>query len=315
MRRIRSDVWLFVLLPIVLLVGVAQAQFSSFPPGTFNSRAALDKSGSAPAFQGMADIVASPAVCWSLRACSSATRGTRAANVCNVADAACADLSTDATTGALVITTIGGSSCSVVVCTVKILYDQTVGTTCGGSPCDVTNATIANRPVLVVSCINSLPCMTFVTASGQFLASTATSPSLSQPFTVSAVADRTGAATTTSIAGISSTGADPILAYSANVATVYAGTPITRAATDNHFHALQGVYNSPNCVVNVDGTGTTADCNTGGITLANSFLVGNDGFNDFFEGKITEVGWWFSAFNGTQQTNMNSNQTAYWGPF
>lgn len=42
MRRLISDLCLFVLLPIWLLLGVAQAQFNSFPPGVFTGRAALD---------------------------------------------------------------------------------------------------------------------------------------------------------------------------------------------------------------------------------------------------------------------------------
>lgn len=45
MRRLISDICLFVLLPIWLLVGASQAQFNNFPPGTFNSRAALNPAG------------------------------------------------------------------------------------------------------------------------------------------------------------------------------------------------------------------------------------------------------------------------------
>lgn len=50
MRRLISDLCLFVLLPIWLLLGVAQAQFNSFPPGVFTGRAALDAAGGAPTF-------------------------------------------------------------------------------------------------------------------------------------------------------------------------------------------------------------------------------------------------------------------------
>lgn len=41
MRRLISDICLFVLLPLWLL-GIAQAQYNSFPPGVFTGRAALD---------------------------------------------------------------------------------------------------------------------------------------------------------------------------------------------------------------------------------------------------------------------------------
>lgn len=52
MRRLISDICLFVLLPLWLLVGASQAQFNNFPPGTFNNRSALDSpiSGGATTF-------------------------------------------------------------------------------------------------------------------------------------------------------------------------------------------------------------------------------------------------------------------------
>src|SRR5882757_890306 len=126
--------------------------------------AGLAKPVSGAAFVGPADAIASPTACYSLRACASALRGTKVANVCNSTggvDVGCADMLSDATTGDLVPATISLISCPGANCTVKTLYDQ-IGSNCSG-PCDVTNATVANRPTLTTSCgaLSKAFCMAF----------------------------------------------------------------------------------------------------------------------------------------------------------
>jgi hypothetical protein len=90
------------------------AQFNGCPAGFCNP-----PSASAPAsYTGPLDIVSSNVVgCWALRACSAAARGTAAINACNLGDAACADVLTDASTGQLPagVLTIGGTPCTVTV--------------------------------------------------------------------------------------------------------------------------------------------------------------------------------------------------------
>ena len=90
-------------------------------------------------YQGPGNIVSGAFAAWSLRAYNSAALGKKVINVCNVGDVACADLSSDPTTGKLVISTIGGSSCSVITCTVKTINDQS------GGGYNMTQATIASR--------------------------------------------------------------------------------------------------------------------------------------------------------------------------
>jgi hypothetical protein len=41
--------------------------------------------------------------------------------------------------------------------------------------------------------------------------------------------------------------------------------------------------------------------------------MGDDSGTGFFNGKTTEAGVWGIAFSGTQSSNMNANQRAYWG--
>lgn len=265
-------------------------------------------SGGGAAFTGMADIVPSPFACWSLRACSAATRGTKALNVCNVADVACADLLTDGTTGSLVIPTIGGSSCSIVSCTIKTAYDQSGAANCTPA-CDVTQATIASRPTLVVSCVGGLPCM--ACSGTQFLVSPA-SAGIVQTFSASAVAKRTGNTSAFSdIIGIDNGGnAQFLFNNSANQVILYAGT-LTAGVTaaDNAFHAFQGIYAGAASAIYLDGSSTTG-LNAGTANgSAMSLCTGTNSLT----GNIAEAGLWPVGFNGTQQANMNTNQHSYWG--
>jgi hypothetical protein len=97
-------------------LGGAGAQFNACAAGFCN----FGGGGSPPpSYVGPLDVVGSNVVgCWALRACSSAARGTAAINVCNLGDAACADVLTDASTGTLPVSgsiVIGGQACSVTV--------------------------------------------------------------------------------------------------------------------------------------------------------------------------------------------------------
>src|SRR5216684_5005777 len=132
--------FIFTLL-LCLWFGPASAQWSE-GRGWLTGAGWLPLAKSGVAFVGSGDIVGGWQVWYGLRAFSAAKRGTKAINVCNVSDVACADFLTDATTGALVVTTVGGSDCSVVVCIIKTLYDQSGALACTGA-CDNTQATIS----------------------------------------------------------------------------------------------------------------------------------------------------------------------------
>lgn len=108
-----------LLLALLALTQGSHAQFNSFPPGTFLGHGARDASGGGPpAYTGPLDIVSGNKGWWSAsRAASSADRGNKLVNACNPGDATCADLSSDATTGKLVVSSIGGVSCSEAIST------------------------------------------------------------------------------------------------------------------------------------------------------------------------------------------------------
>lgn len=264
------------------------------------------------AYVGPGDVSSGAAAWWGLRAYSTATRGNKAANVCIPSDAACADLVTDVATGALIIPMIGGSSCGVVLCTVKTLYDQTGNTNCNGVTCDVTQATIANRPTLTLNCLGStLPCMTW-SGSQTLLSANATNALHPQPFSVSGVGQRTGSFT--SYGDILGTSGGSIqLAYnnSANTALLYAGNlSLTATAADSSFHAIQGLLNGVSSILYIDGSSTSG--NPGGTSFPSVEFMCVGTCGNPTTGKSTEGGVWFSDTSANFSA-LNANQRAYWG--
>ena len=268
--------------------------------------------GGAPAYSGPGDVVSGAKAWWGLRAYNSAAKGTPAVNVCNVSDIACADLSTDAVTGALVISSIGGSSCSIVTCTIKTWYDQSGALACsGGTACNVTQATIGTRSTLVVSCISSLPCAATSNVAGATATNGLTS-GISQPFTISAVGNRTG--NTSSFQDLLSIDNNDIqtgFSNSTNTSLMFAGSVTSATASDSSFHALQHVYNGASSVLGVDGTESTVNPGTNVPAAGGKFSI--PGVSNVLTGQATEVGIWSGGFSSGQRTSMNSNQHSYWG--
>lgn len=314
MRRL-LPMWFALLVPA--LAFAQSVVLPGFPPGTFQSRAALDAGGTPPpSYTGPGDVVASAVFGGGLRAYSAATAGSKAINVCLASDVACADLSTDASTGALVITTVGGFSCAVVTCTVKTIYDQTGNNACSGStPCDFTQATELKRGTLVVNCIGSLPCIATSVNSNPGYLTSGNSPGTAQPFTCSFVAMNTApgqgalfSAKATVQIGYHSSGA--------NVAFIYAGSSVpTATASDGAFHAIQAVFNNASSDIYVDGSTNPSNLgsSTGMDGASSIVLLTADIGSQPMEGQFSELWCWGSAFSSGQKSSMNSNQHSYWG--
>lgn len=263
-------------------------------------------SGGAPAYTGIGDILAQ--TFWGgFRAYSSATRGTKAINACIPADAACADLSTDATTGLLVVSTIGGSSCSVVTCTIKTLYDK-------ASTNDATQATIGSRPTLTANSLNTAWCMTF--AGGQALIGV--NYTSSQPYSMLAVTKPTSNTGDQGIMGVDNgTFAGGILNHSSTGNfQIYSGNTIAAATTLNTWHAYQGVFNGVLNGVNAqDGSEVTGDGGSQSLT-AYPLNIGQEGTaSQPYTGLICEVGYLNAGYSGANRTAMNTNMHGAYGGF
>lgn len=252
-------------------------------------------------YVGPGNVVASPTYYWGLRCRDSSYVG-------NVADVyAPADAShtlITCTSGGVLNETIQSIATTCAVsCTVKTLYEQVSGTS------HFEQATEALRPAYTASCSGGKPCMTFVRASSQFLGNVSNPASLSQPYTVSAVAVRTGTLGSESEI-IGTPGA--ALAFNAGAAQVFlfAGGFNPVSAADSVIHALQAVGNGASGFMTVDATQNSVNNGAAAIFGGTTRLGTNS--TQYMDGKIFEVGVWPIAFSGTQMTNMCNNQFVYW---
>lgn len=192
------------------------------------------------------------------------------------------------------------SFCASTTCTVTKLYDQT-----GNG----NNTTAVAAPVaLTFNCIGSLPCMNF-NGTSHFLASPGGS-NIPQPWTISAVAERTGAFTSFGSIYGDTSNEQLMFTTSPNTVSVFGGVLLPGAATDSAFHALQGIANGASSNLYIDGTANSGSAGTNAF-VATGATIGN-GFNTL-TGNMTEVGIWPSAFSTSTATNLSSNQHTYWG--
>lgn len=266
-----------------------------------------------PSYTGPGDVISGAVVWYGMRAYSAAKRGTKAVNVCLPLDVTCGDLNTDASTGALTITTIGGTACnnSTTICTVKIFYNQGSG----GGTNDLSQATIGNRPTFQINCIGTLPCAKFVSASSQSM--TGTISTQAQPLSFSVVAlnnlsNTIGQRIFSPYAG----GAQPLLYWQAlTQVTLYVngGFGTVNGGAGGNYAINAGLNNGATSgFLQVNGTNATASYSSGGTStvLAIGADAGGGSYADFGFG---EGGMWPSFFATTPTNNIETNERTYWG--
>lgn len=235
---------------------------------------------------------------------TAAARGSAVINLCDSAGNNCADMVTDATTGHVVITTRGADACATADdCVVATVYD-TSGTTNCTTACDYTQATNALRPTIKHNCFaTGIYCMVFTPT--QWLQSpNLLAGAVAQPFSLSGVAERSGAFTTFGDF-FGSSGDDVQFGFtsSTNTAFLYAGSVGTATAADSAPHAIQGLGNGASSSVYIDGSSSSISAGTNSIATALR-LGGNA---NKFTGYLGESGVW-SADKSANFSAMNSNQ-------
>jgi hypothetical protein len=250
------------------------------------------------------------AVWWGTYAYSAAKRGTKALNVCNVSDVACADVNSDATTGLVPDPTIGGVLCGttvgVNVCTIKTWYDQT------GNGFDEVQATIANRATFVPSC-SGLTGAVCGTASSTAAYATASNFTQTQGFSVAWVAKHNSATGTIDdvIGGRdASTPLDFGSTTVANQIQINAGASTPATASDAAWHGVSGSINNGVITANVTvdatnsapGGGGSHDF-SGGFPL--EFLT-NYSSSSPWKGQVASGGVAAGTFNTTEQAAVNA---------
>lgn len=295
------------------------------PSGTcLNAVGSGGASTAAGGYVGPGNILSGASAFWGLRAYSAAFAAglNRLANICLPSDTLCADVPSDLNGNLALPASLSTCNNSTVICTVKTLYDQSGALACAGSTaCDVTNATIGTRPTLVVAaaangCPNvGKPCMAFVRASTQCLAS-ATTLTASQPLSFVLVGIRTGS-TTLQNSGIAFGAGTSVVGWNASTDTglINFGTALTAASfTDNTWHAVQAIASNASSAFDFDGStnaGTAGANGTSSAPVLGGRAAGCVAAS--LDGKMVEAGVWLGAFSAGNVTSLNTNAHAYWG--
>lgn len=284
----------------------ASAQVMNKTIVNFGSKASIS-------YTGPCDIVSSVEAWYGLRACGSANAiaHTAAINIVRASDSTATDI--HVLSNGNLDTATAATFCTATTCTIKTWYNQFTGP---GVP-NFTQSTVANQATLTFNCIGTLPCAT-ATGSASYSLTTGASGT-TQPYTLSAVSERTSNFTTLQVASISplngSTGTSIYFNSTANQALFGAptfGSTFTATAADSNLHAFQAVANSTSSVLNVDGVETTG--NAGSTAADNSFfLFTTANSHPLGNGLLVETGMWAVGFTSTQRTNVCKNEQAFWG--
>jgi len=281
---------------VVVLCSAASAQLGTTGVGEGGF-------GSSAAYTGPGNITGSAYAWYGLRAYTTATAGTKAANICNSGDANCADVNTLAN-GSFDVATAQGAplNCGGAggTCTIKTLYDKS------GNTRDIANATIANRPTLVFNAFGTKAAMS---CNGNSELHTAATVNISQPFTSSVVAN------TTAVGNIWSDSNNANL-FTNNTSTsmqLVEAAAFTLTTAFSTSYSLQTLSNGASSKVRGNATTVTGDIGASGTFNGTMSICANSaGGGSGVTGIFGEFGFW----TGDQSANwasMESNQRSYWG--
>jgi hypothetical protein len=189
------------------------------------------------------------------------------------------------------------------------VYDQT------GNGNNLAQASSGQQPTLLPSCINSLPCLSFIRTANQYV-SAASLGSYTQPNFASVVGVRSAvsSAQQTLFSGSLPAPEELFVAFSgANNLAIYAGTSVQETLTDGAWHALQGEFHGTTSAFNYDGT-DSGNVSAGTAAWTSTWWLGADGNGDPLNGFIAEAALWEGiTTTSTQRGNLCHNEYAYWG--
>ena len=197
-------------------------------------------------------------------------------------------------------------------CSVTKMYDQT------GHSNDITQATLANMPILNLSAQNSLPCPVWSASNGMGFATTGVQ-NIPQPLTISMVTFHVGSSGSAADTPISD---GSVLTFfsgtSANTITTFAGgsneSVTGNGVADNAWLALQDVWDDTNSLSAIYANGTNTLYNgigTAGLGNGGGFdiFIGTSGGSGFpYDGTICEIGVDNTSPSPTQKSQLTSNQ-------
>jgi hypothetical protein len=258
-------------------------------------------------YQGPGDVVSGAVAFYSCRAYSAAKAGTKAYRIVRASDSTQTDVNSSAS--GLCDTTTPATFCASTTCKYVTWYDQSGANACGGSACDATQSSSSKQAAWTSAALNGWPCAAGASSTSTIEYAAVNAITQAQPLSYIAVTERTGSFTTVNRVIADSGGTQGRLGFqsSANTAVTTGGTALNATAADSAFHALQGLLNGASSALVVDGSATTGNAGTTGLSSAHIDLMGDSTGAAALVGNLCEVGLWPSAFNSTQYGNMNTN--------
>lgn len=168
--------------------------------------------------------------------------------------------------------------------------------------------TFSNALTVSLSVLNSKACLS---NNGSQTATSVVIGTVSQPFTLSAVAERTASFTALGrIIASSAGGANTAFRNVVNTFGASGGTAVTQPANDSVFHALTGIINGASTTAVVDGTASTPSAGGAGTITSDLRLTSDSGAGPAgsnMTGFLCEAVIYSSALNSTQYAAYNSN--------
>lgn len=249
---------------------------------------------------------------WSCRAFSAATAGTKAYRIINETTTLQTDI--NSLSNGFCDTTTPVTFCTGAVCKIVTYYDQTGGTNCSGSACDITQGTDSGRPTWQASTLNSWPCANVATAGSTVGLTTANNftGGASQPVTLVALSERTGAFTTAQriITNLLS-GPPMIFNYRglANGISINAGgTQVNATASDSAFHVTIARLQGASSALWVDaGTPSTGSIGTNAFSSSDIYVMNDNSVANSLQGNFCEGGIMLAAIATGNVPTLNTN--------
>lgn len=278
---------------------------------------ALGAHGGGGGYTGPLDLTgwSSNVIAWSGLRCSKSSYTGNVADIWDASTGSTTETKLTCSTGGTINQTINNLSVTCAIsCVVATLYDQTGLNGCT-TACDYTQATNANRPIFLTSCpglSGNTYCMSWTTTS-QTLRTPNSNAAHSQPWSISAVGERTSNTTTNLNIWSSNTNASLILLYRNAVNSIYfsAGLFPSVTANDNAWHTYQGLGNATSSNITVNGSSNTVSAGSGGLQSGVPFCLGVCTY-DSGGTYNTEFGVW-SVDQSANFGAMNTNQKSYYG--
>lgn len=254
--------------------------------------------GSAPpAYTGPADVAGwtSPYACWSLRACTSALRGTAVIDVCSNSSGACTSrvtVNSDASTGMPDLSGIGYSP----------IYVDKIYAQIGGA--QNLDALAPARPTLVTNQLAGQPTIRCEDNVG--LRTTNAATAISLPFSSGLVVRFTDTGVAWADAGF---GVQLLGYISAGVGNRYQslGSRIDYTGTDNIFESIINVYNGGSSSMRINNS-SASNGDPGSNTPSTGWSICQASQAAFMHGDWFETIIKAGAVSAGDQTGLNNNQ-------